>query len=490
MSWVPTLRTLVDEPRLCLWNAVGLTSTVISFNACVAFVNAIENKDMQRLGLRMVLCVALSGVALSLILNALQTFASAARSHQMLAPSKVPQGMHSCDSKPLHLQRQRLCMGHNVSQQDHSVGGKMSHPGPNSADDVSHATSNEESIAKVALDQSLSHVPPKIASDSFEEACEKLPSAVHSLAKSSGLLPTPTELIEGMTVYWLDSPSRVRAACDFLLNESTVAIDCEGLKLSKHGELCLVAIATLHGYIFLFDICSLGDSAFTFGLRQLLESPKIRKVFQDARQDVDALYWQFGVSVASIWDTQIADAIHRWAQRQRVEFVLGLPKLMSKYCPKHAVAALVLDVKRVVNDQVNKEPGLWRERPLRPALLEYAVIDVFALLPLWTELRSSLRSAAKWLPNRDIEDTVMSISGAYAESFKQVPYACVGAAFARFPQHLLDGLCSSFTTVQVEQPPGPNFVEVDWDSGCFFLEEVDVPEQVCKEASLGHAHKH
>jgi ribonuclease D len=40
-------------------------------------------------------------------------------------------------------------------------------------------------------------------------------------------------------------------------------------------------------------------------LKPVLENPSIVKVFHDARQAADALYHQFGIRLANIFDTQV-----------------------------------------------------------------------------------------------------------------------------------------------------------------------------------------
>ena len=56
---------------------------------------------------------------------------------------------------------------------------------------------------------------------------------------------------------------------------------------------------------FVFDVVMLGTTLFDHGLRALLESTTIVKLFFDCRRDSDALYHQFGVQLHCVLDTQV-----------------------------------------------------------------------------------------------------------------------------------------------------------------------------------------
>jgi exonuclease 3'-5' domain-containing protein 1 len=64
-----------------------------------------------------------------------------------------------------------------------------------------------------------------------------------------------------------------------------IAVDCEGVNLSREGELCLVQIGT-ESKVYLVDVLEHGRALFEEGgLRALLESTKVRKVLHDCRYD-------------------------------------------------------------------------------------------------------------------------------------------------------------------------------------------------------------
>ncbi|KAH6922349.1 hypothetical protein HPB50_013389 [Hyalomma asiaticum] len=101
--------------------------------------------------------------------------------------------------------------------------------------------------------------------------------------------------------------------CEALLSRLTsqhqlVALDTEGVNLGPQGPLTLVQLATPVGEVFLFDVQS-APQLFTEGhLRDILEAEHITKVMHDCRNDSAALFFQFGIKLQNVFDTQAAHA--------------------------------------------------------------------------------------------------------------------------------------------------------------------------------------
>jgi ribonuclease D len=61
-----------------------------------------------------------------------------------------------------------------------------------------------------------------------------------------------------------------------------IAIDLEGISLSRHGKVCLLALATSATSVWVIDTITLGQAAFEAAskgqqsLKALLESPEVR----------------------------------------------------------------------------------------------------------------------------------------------------------------------------------------------------------------------
>ena len=91
----------------------------------------------------------------------------------------------------------------------------------------------------------------------------------------------------------------VNKVLDALKNFKTVAFDCEGVDLGRHGVLTVVSLAgfdpVASSVAYVIDVQVIGAVAFTTGLGALLESSEILKVMFDCRSDSDALWHQFKV---------------------------------------------------------------------------------------------------------------------------------------------------------------------------------------------------
>jgi ribonuclease D len=105
----------------------------------------------------------------------------------------------------------------------------------------------------------------------------------------------------------VDSEFQIAAAVQAICRESEIAVDCEGVDLSRTGKLCLVQIGLQNGTVFIFDITVLGALAFEIRmndgietLKTLLESPRILKIIFDVRNDSEALFHQYNVALTNV----------------------------------------------------------------------------------------------------------------------------------------------------------------------------------------------
>ena len=102
--------------------------------------------------------------------------------------------------------------------------------------------------------------------------------------------------------------STFRKAMKHINDSSLVGVSMETEGLGRFGRLCLVTLSTKK-CVFVFDILTLGQTAFTYGLADLFENEKIMKVFHDARLESDMLRHIYGISLKNIFDTVMADLI-------------------------------------------------------------------------------------------------------------------------------------------------------------------------------------
>ncbi len=137
---------------------------------------------------------------------------------------------------------------------------------------------------------------------------------------------------------------------------------------------------------YLFDVSALGKEIFSAGrLKELLESPSVRKIVIDGRADNDALHHLFGVKMVNAYDLQILHAIRE--NKHSDLYVKGLSKIMA--------AASVVPIRDRARVEAIKNKGVrlfapekggsyavWSERPLQKELLDYCACDVKYLLDI------------------------------------------------------------------------------------------------------------
>ena len=182
-----------------------------------------------------------------------------------------------------------------------------------------------------------------------------------------------------------------------------MAIDCEGVKLSRFGELALVQLSLSidPSIVYVLDISTLGASAFDLAdhtgcsLRRVIEDPEIRKVFYDPRHDCDAMFHQFGVAPVNVFDLQIAEVAARRARGLVVRYVQGLFRcLMTQPLLNEPQKALAERINETGKSLFEPEHGgsydRFLKRPLHPGLLVYSSHDVRYQLPLLACLEAQL----------------------------------------------------------------------------------------------------
>ncbi|KAJ7464926.1 ribonuclease H-like domain-containing protein [Mycena galericulata] len=204
---------------------------------------------------------------------------------------------------------------------------------------------------------------------------------------------------------------------------TSLAVDLEGIALCRSGTLCIMQLkAEGADAIWLVDIVVLGASAFEEvgasgqSLKGILEDSSVKKLFFDVRNDSDALYNLFGVTLANVYDLQLLEvAVRSEAKPGRPpRFLQGLIVSLQEYVSPLKSAAIVR------NWAVVKEAGLqlfaperggqyevFQVRPLQPALVEYCAQDVALLHDLETALHRRLGALGRnWAQRVAVESVV------------------------------------------------------------------------------------
>ncbi|KAI9150362.1 Short-chain dehydrogenase/reductase SDR [Paramyrothecium foliicola] len=254
-----------------------------------------------------------------------------------------------------------------------------------------------------SLDQTI---PSASSEDKLPTA---LPNKTADLANVTALLREATleskPFQDGKPI-WVDTPAELSDAVDALDGHPAVPpplfVDLEGVNLSRQGTISILQIYVLPiKTTYLIDIHILKDKAFaTAGkngktLKHILESATIPKVFFDVRNDSDALYSHYHISLAGIQDLQLMElATRRYPRR----FVSGLAKCIEKDAPLSVIEMAAWKTTKAEGVALfAPEKGgsyeVFNERPLSQKMLAYCVSDVLFLPRLWSLYQRKLTPA-------------------------------------------------------------------------------------------------
>ena len=183
------------------------------------------------------------------------------------------------------------------------------------------------------------------------------------------------------------SPSRETNGNPRHKNPSMIAVDLEGINLSRTGQISLVTVATGTA-VYVFDVVALGHRVFACGLEEVLAANHILKLLFDCRTDVDALKFQFNVDVGPICDLQVTCMLHCLPAPKR-SYLMGMKKAFERLGVFDAATSELKEmVANATFENLGGDPQLWLERPLLGELFQYSVSDVkFFFIVFHTTLR-------------------------------------------------------------------------------------------------------
>ncbi|EEF45822.1 egalitarian protein homolog [Ricinus communis] len=171
-----------------------------------------------------------------------------------------------------------------------------------------------------------------------------------------------------------------------------IGFDCEGVDLCRHGTLCIMQIA-FPDAIFLVDATQGGEMLLK-ACKPALESSYITKVIHDCKRDSEALYFQFGIKLHNVFDTQIAYSL--------IEEQEGRTKLPDDYI---SFVGLLADPrycgisyleKEEVRLLLRQDSNFWTYRPLSELMIRAAADDVRFLLYIYHKMIKKLNQRSLW----------------------------------------------------------------------------------------------
>ena len=179
-----------------------------------------------------------------------------------------------------------------------------------------------------------------------------------------------------------------------------LAVDCEGVSLSRKGELTIITVAT-EEKAYIFDVLKLGKAVFTGGLGEILEDRSREKLMFDCREDSDALWHQFKVKLTGVLDLQLLEIIYRpenatasrpsstkhvrRSQRtDEVKSIYGFGRCLELY-----VKDKDLQQKKENGKQAFQRAGneAWKKRPLSDKLIQYCIVDTMGMFRLYEKMK-------------------------------------------------------------------------------------------------------
>jgi ribonuclease D len=170
---------------------------------------------------------------------------------------------------------------------------------------------------------------------------------------------------------WVDRPIGLQRMLIDLQGCSILAVDTESNSLFAYREqVCLIQFSTGRRD-YLVDPLALADLSTLGGL---FADPHIEKVFHAAEYDIICLKRNFGFQFANLFDTMVAAR------------TLGRPAV--------GLGAVLEDEFGVTLDK-RMQRANWGQRPLNPAMCDYARLDTFYLLPLRQRLMADLDATGR-----------------------------------------------------------------------------------------------
>jgi ribonuclease D len=170
---------------------------------------------------------------------------------------------------------------------------------------------------------------------------------------------------------WVSTITGFQTMLTELMRSKIVAVDTESNSLFAYRErVCLVQLSTLQtDYLvdpLALDIHPLGD---------FFSSPAIEKVFHAAEYDIICLRRDYHFTFNNLFDTMVA------------------ARLLKK--PALGLASFLEEEYGVAVDKRHQRAN-WGERPIKPAMLEYARMDTHYLIPLRKLRAAELKDAGLW----------------------------------------------------------------------------------------------
>ncbi|KAH3937586.1 hypothetical protein HBH53_264500 [Parastagonospora nodorum] len=166
----------------------------------------------------------------------------------------------------------------------------------------------------------------------------------------------------------------------------TVVDNLEGVNLLRQGTVSILQFYVLpKDYTYLIDIHQLQHAAFSTtgkhsskSLKAILEAEDIPKVFFDVRNDSDALYHHFQISLSGVHSIQLIELATR---RSNQRYVNGLQRCIENDAIMTVAERVAWNVakeagKKLFAPEKGGRYEVFNNRPLAKEIIQYCVQDV------------------------------------------------------------------------------------------------------------------
>ncbi|XP_011499413.1 PREDICTED: uncharacterized protein LOC105363426 [Ceratosolen solmsi marchali] len=166
-----------------------------------------------------------------------------------------------------------------------------------------------------------------------------------------------------------------------------VALDSEGINVGPKGKLTLLQIGTMAGQVYVFDLITCPNLIQSGGLQNLLENKNIIKVIHDCKNDSANLFYQFGITITSVFDTQAAHSVIEYQNTGKPVYKVKNANL-NTLCESYGAPCNL--VKEQLKNIYKRDQRYWARRPLTRDMIVYASSDIQSLVPLIYNAMSKL----------------------------------------------------------------------------------------------------
>jgi hypothetical protein len=181
----------------------------------------------------------------------------------------------------------------------------------------------------------------------------------------------------------IDAETAKQAAKE-ISRHKVISSDLEWSGSKRECILSVVQVATPDN-VYLFDIYLGGGAIFQAGLKDIMESKTILKVFHDCRWDSDVLYHQYKVRLDNVFDTQLGYAVFCRQQSSYTPLPVSLNSLL-----RHFAFGNINALKDEAHKAMSADPQFWLKRPMSDDMLNYAREDVKNLITVYRQLTAPM----------------------------------------------------------------------------------------------------